>query len=187
MTAPESKTCSKCGETKPLTEFYVHRDCVDGRRPDCAECCRQRTRNWQAANSERAKDFYRERYAKNPEVYKQRSRARYAAKREEIRERARAYNLANPEVTRRAAAKRKARKAGVEHKPYTRREIYDRDGGICRGCKKELAFERHGFEIDHIVPISLGGPDTPANVQLMCRPCNREKWNKLEGQIHFAV
>jgi 5-methylcytosine-specific restriction endonuclease McrA len=36
------------------------------------------------------------------------------------------------------------------------------------------------------VPISLGGPDTPANVQLACPPCNRAKWATLDGQIHFG-
>lgn len=32
------KRCSKCGDTKPLTEFYKHNGCKDGLRPDCKDC-----------------------------------------------------------------------------------------------------------------------------------------------------
>jgi len=97
------------------------------------------------------------------------------------------YYRKNPEVYQRSRAKRNARKRGVEHQPYTRREIYDRDGGSCRDCGKSLPYGPGGFHIDHIVPLSLGGPDTPANVQLMCPVCNREKWANLDGQVHLPV
>jgi len=29
--------------------------------------------------------------------------------------------------------------------------------------------------VDHITPTALGGADTPANYQLLCRPCNSKK------------
>jgi hypothetical protein len=32
------KTCSKCGECKPLAEFYKHPGGVGGRRGDCKTC-----------------------------------------------------------------------------------------------------------------------------------------------------
>lgn len=32
------KTCNKCNQTKPLSEFYKQANCKDGRRPDCIEC-----------------------------------------------------------------------------------------------------------------------------------------------------
>jgi hypothetical protein len=36
---PPEKACSKCGEVKPLSEFYWHSQ--QGRhRPDCKDCCR---------------------------------------------------------------------------------------------------------------------------------------------------
>jgi len=32
------KTCSKCSESKPLSEFYKHPGGVGGRRGDCKTC-----------------------------------------------------------------------------------------------------------------------------------------------------
>jgi hypothetical protein len=43
---------------------------------------------------------------------------------------------------------------------------------ICRATDSEL-------EIDHIVPVSRGGPDTLDNLQTLCRPCNRSKSDRL--------
>ena len=34
------KTCSKCGEEKPLSEFYRNKDSRDGYRADCKKCLR---------------------------------------------------------------------------------------------------------------------------------------------------
>ncbi|SHE13805.1 Uncharacterised protein [Chlamydia abortus] len=38
----EAKTCTKCGETKPLDDFYKQKDGKHGRRGDCIECTRKR-------------------------------------------------------------------------------------------------------------------------------------------------
>jgi hypothetical protein len=46
---PEShKICTKCGETKPLSDFYREPTTADGHRPDCKECKKSyRERRWQ--------------------------------------------------------------------------------------------------------------------------------------------
>lgn len=38
-----------------------------------------------------------------------------------------------------------------------------------------------GLEMDHIYPESLGGPTTPENMTLACKPCNRRKGAKPLG------
>jgi len=38
------------------------------------------------------------------------------------------------------------------------------------------------FEIDHIVPMSVGGETVVDNLCLACPPCNRHKGAKLHGQ-----
>jgi HNH endonuclease len=45
-----------------------------------------------------------------------------------------------------------------------------RDGGRCRKCgsTQQLHF-------DHVIPVSRGGANTVANIQLLCGPCNRTK------------
>lgn len=37
----------------------------------------------------------------------------------------------------------------------------------CAGCGRLVAYP-HGFELDHRVPLYLGGEDTEANCQLLC-------------------
>lgn len=37
----ENKTCTKCNETKPLTEFYKDSQKQSGYRPDCKDCNKQ--------------------------------------------------------------------------------------------------------------------------------------------------
>lgn len=253
----KNKACSKCGEVKPLEDFYLEKGKPRGACKPCHRAkayekrgtdearARERayrkanrdkrapqTRAWRAknkerlnaerraaraenpepiravqkawrdANRDRALETQRESYERrkdevqakvradrkaNPEKYREWERTKRERHAEAIKERQRIYYENNPGVYERHRAARRARLANVEHQPYTRREIYERDGGACRGCSKALPNEKGAFQIDHIVPISLGGPDTPANVQLMCPKCNRAKWATLEGQIHMPV
>lgn len=50
-----------------------------------------------------------------------------------------------------------------------------RDGGRCRQCGS--ADQLH---FDHVIPVSRGGTNTAANVQLLCGSCNRAKSAKLK-------
>ena len=52
------KTCNKCGESKPLTDFYKHKSMKDGRHNQCKSC-----HNKQTADSER------KRKETNPDAY----------------------------------------------------------------------------------------------------------------------
>lgn len=49
------KTCTKCGESKPLDSFYRNPECRDGRQGSCKVCDNVRTKQWKSANSESAK------------------------------------------------------------------------------------------------------------------------------------
>lgn len=55
-----------------------------------------------------------------------------------------------------------------------RREVYERDQYRCVECGTVA-----DLTIDHIVPYSLGGPDTPDNLRTLCRPCNSRKGNRI--------
>lgn len=68
------KTCTKCGETKQLEDFYQQPDCKDGRQGSCKACDNVRTKAWKAAHpeSERAtnrKRYLRVTYGITPEQY----------------------------------------------------------------------------------------------------------------------
>jgi HNH endonuclease len=55
-----------------------------------------------------------------------------------------------------------------------RATVLVRDGGRCRKCRRAI-----NLEMDHIVPVSKGGKTEEANLQTLCRRCNRAKSKKL--------
>jgi hypothetical protein len=52
--------------------------------------------------------------------------------------------------------------------------VFERDGHACQHCgtSEDLA-------LDHVHPWSIGGPDTPDNLQILCRPCNSRKGDRV--------
>lgn len=76
--------------------------------------------------------------------------------------------------------KGRARSAGVPYEPVDRRRVFVRDGwccGVCGGAvDPELTHpDPLSASLDHIVPISLGGPHLYSNVQCAHLKCNIDK------------
>lgn len=46
----DTKTCFKCGKTKPLSDFYTHKQMADGHLGKCKDCTRADTRNRERTN-----------------------------------------------------------------------------------------------------------------------------------------
>lgn len=124
-----------------------------------AAMIRQRSAAYYASTREKGK-VDRRRYRKgNLEQLRQYDAARYAA---------------DPKPWKLRAALRKARKRGAEGS-YTAadvRRIEKQQKGRCAYCRTKLDSGRH---IDHILPLSKGGSNWPANIQLLCAPCNLSK------------
>lgn len=55
--------------------------------------------------------------------------------------------------------------------------IYQRDGYRCRKCGRKT----DDLEIDHIMPIAKGGKTEFNNLQTLCKRCNSEKSDFIEG------
>ena len=85
--------------------------------------------------------------------------------------------------------KRKALKRGIGHVDYLDIDIFKRDNWICGICGRKID-RRFKYpsplskSIDHIIPLSKGGPDTPSNVQATHLVCNRQKRDKIAGQCN---
>ena len=116
--------------------------------------------------------------AAHAEQYETYQRAYHAAHRKEASDRAAAWRIAHPEERRAASHRRRARIAGVESEPFTLRDVIDRDGWRCGICGKKVRPESKGRDrpsLDHVIPISEGGPHTLANAQLAHLGCNARK------------
>lgn len=96
----------------------------------------------------------------------------------------------SPICRRRFTAREESRRRGPvrpDSVPYTDREIFERDQWRCHLCGKKVdpaASRRspYGASIDHLVPLSLGGADAPANVATAHNRCNREKGIKARDE-----
>lgn len=77
----------------------------------------------------------------------------------------------------------KEQKAQIGRRQRQRRVYYDILGNVtntvyfCKMCGRVRTLD--DLEVDHIIPVSLGGSDTLDNKQLLCSKCNREKGNAI--------
>lgn len=69
-----SKSCTKCGEMKPFSEFWKRSDGRYGLQQRCKTCIRKQVREWGRANPEKKREATRRRYQEDPEREKERSR-----------------------------------------------------------------------------------------------------------------
>ena len=108
----DTKTCTKCRETKPLDVFSKCKAKKDGLQQWCKAClcavaaaryaanpekAKAKQVAWRAANPEKVKASQVGRYARNPEKDKALGAARYAANPEKAKARQVAWRAANPE------------------------------------------------------------------------------------------
>lgn len=66
------KTCSSCGDTKPLDQFYKTSDGLR-RRGACKECCNKVSVRWLKENRDRARSIQKKCRQKYPEKQRERS------------------------------------------------------------------------------------------------------------------
>ena len=53
------KTCTKCGETKPLDDFHRNQSGADGRRSRCRECTAEYRRRYREENLDKVMEYQR--------------------------------------------------------------------------------------------------------------------------------
>lgn len=68
-------------------------------------------------------------------------------------------------------------------------KVLERDGWRCQRCGiktpkgKRGTYESNAPELDHIMPLALGGEHSYRNTQCLCRSCNMKKSAKPFGQL----
>jgi hypothetical protein len=110
----KQKRCSKCSETKPVSEFYKQRTGKDGCRADCRSCCNEYSRQWHGANKERAAESHRRWYEANKEGRAETVRQWSEANKERKAETNLQWQKENPKQYAYNVQKKRAQHRGIE-------------------------------------------------------------------------
>lgn len=138
----------------------VKRRCAEYRaRPEISEDRRSKAVEYRKKNSQERADYLRKWYKENPD-------------------RMRASSVKSMHI-------RRARIKGVAYERFYRREIFDRDGGMCRYCG--VLLDPKNWHLDHIVPIVRGGAHTKSNVVAACVKCNLSKRDRTIEELGWTL
>jgi 5-methylcytosine-specific restriction endonuclease McrA len=182
----KTKTCTNCGENKPLNDFYK---LYDGYQFQCKAC---------------QKAFHKKHYENNAETLRQRARDYRASHPEKVAESKRKWKKANKEKNVQSVIKYQQRypEKHVAKTSKWRKENQDKyrnyaqnrrvrklENGVFEISEKEIqrilsmpcvnCGSKDKPTLDHIIPISLGGTHSIGNLQNLCMPCNSSKGNKV--------
>lgn len=182
------KTCSVCGETKPLELFTVENSRPAGLRSRCKRCSAVRAKAWYEANRGKALESRSKRKADiktaNHNYYvthkneRNKYRQEWSEKNRESKRRSdNKYYKLHPEKAKDNAKRRRAVIKNVIVEKFTSTEIYERDKWICQVCRKRVNKrlkwpDSLSPSLDHIIPVSHGGTHERRNVQLAHLFCN---------------
>lgn len=174
-------------------------------REEHKEKIQKQLREWEERNKEKRKEYRDKYYAENKEICRKRCSEWSASHRSERNEYARKWRILNPDRARRRKTKSKKRtgyyeenkeriiekakawaktERGRESKKITKHNRRAAKGhSTPEQVKSRMAMfgytcylcGENGTEIDHVIPIKLGGTNWPANLRPICRRCNAKK------------
>jgi 5-methylcytosine-specific restriction endonuclease McrA len=181
----KTKICSKCPEKgpQPRTAFHKHRGRKDGYNSICKACNAQYYATHLPQIRNRRKAYYaahrEEELASNGRWRKDNPDAYLAAVQRWIAEHPKQHKA----LKRKASRVREARKKTVQIEDIDEAAIYARDRGICQLCHKPVSLkwespDPRSKSLDHVIPLSEGGPHTMQNLVLFHRGCNSRKGNR---------
>ncbi|MGR6320784.1 HNH endonuclease [Micromonospora soli] len=93
------------------------------------------------------------------------------------------WRRANPDAIRSRNSLRRARKRAVRYEVFRHEEIFERDGWRCQICRRMTdrtapRFHPRSPTLDHVIPLSQGGPHTRANTRCACFECNSKRGDR---------
>lgn len=95
----------------------------------------------------------------------------YSENKERKREKQKEWNKQNPDRLKIHHQNRKSRVGEQKISYQDVQKIFAFQKGCCAICKTSL----DSYEIDHVMPLFLGGKHDSSNIQILCRHCNRTK------------
>jgi len=202
----ESKTCTKCQETKSTESFNRDKTRRDGRFPHCRACVKEysakyyqknsaqikaKVREYQAANSDKRIEISRRWRANNLEKNRQYQRdwmRQYRAENplshrrwQKNPEALKQWRADNPDKVILQKQRRRIRELGAESYQIRAMEIARLLQRSCIYCGS-----KQDIQIDHVVPLAKGGRHSIGNLAPACKPCNVRKSAKFltEWKLH---
>lgn len=89
-----------------------------------------------------------------------------------------------PQKSKKAKTTANAAKERRKMTPSMRFEVLRRAGFRCEACGADPKKDRGvRLQVDHIIPVSKGGKSEYANLQCLCRDCNRGKGAKIVPEM----
>jgi 5-methylcytosine-specific restriction endonuclease McrA len=76
-------------------------------------------------------------------------------------------------------------KKRFDYVPFSRANIYARDGYTCQYCADKLPTQELTF--DHVVPVSQGGRKDWGNIVTCCVSCNRRKGGRTPEEARMRL
>lgn len=175
------KRCSLCLGSGP---FHNDRSTTDGLATWCTGCAKARDVRSRLRWADKIRERDHQYHLDNRDERNAGRYQRFLADKDNQLARMNAWNRDHPEGRADRSARRRALKLGNGAEPYNRRNVVERDGGICQLCQETVDLtlvwpNPLSLSIDHVHPLSLGGPDTFANVQTSHLVCNIIKGNRV--------
>ena len=137
-----------------------HRDYQRQYRLNHADECRERNKKWDLEHPELVAEYKRTFADNNPEA---------------VNESSRKWRRNHPEHKRTLTRQRRAKILEVGGTITTEewKAVVEKYGPACLCCK-----EIRALTMDHVIPVSEGGPHVIGNVQPLCLNCNSSKGTK---------
>lgn len=189
-----SKICKKCKVEKQLDNYYAHKTTADRLDQICKSCKKAKAREWAQSNKEKRKQISKRYVDSNPEKRQLTNFRYYNKNKEKIYNSIKVSKSKKPEIYaglgRKHANMRRARKLNNGQEPYTESAMLELYGTVCHLCESsiDMAAPRKvgtpgwelGLHVDHVIPLSKGGPDTLENVRPAHGKCNLQKQNMVQ-------
>lgn len=184
----DSKTCSTCNETKPITKFSKDKTRKDGLRYSCKDCINGWNKEYYAADRERINKQRREHYRANKEQKREYAKNRYAND-ESFR------IMTNLRARLRHALSAQSARKSLSTLGLTGCTIDELKEHLESQFINGMTWDNYSFEgwhVDHIVPCAVFDLTNPeqqklcfhyTNLQPLWAKDNRTKYAKLPHEL----
>ena len=141
----ETKTCSKCGEEKPLDEYHKNKGRKDGYQYECKKCATERSKEYYSENKEKLLEQRKEYYSENKDKILEYKKEYYS----ENKDRKKCLYL--------------QRTYGITLDEYN--QMFTDQNGCCAVCGKHEKEHTKALSVDH-------DHETGEVRELLCHACN---------------